>query len=265
MLKIEAWRAAYRDLARGVELAPLWWRLGVEQLITRYRRTILGPFWIASSTLATAIALSVVFGSLFGGAWRENFPFVLAGVVAWSLAGSIVSDGANTFITASGTMQVHKLPLTFHSFLQMTRVMLTFFHQLIAFWIVTLVLKMGAIPHWEILFSIPVVLMVGLFASIPLGMLSTRFRDINYMINFIMSALFMLTPVFWRRSQIRDKLHWIVDYNPMSHLIEIVRQPLLGHPAPLSNWMAVAGIFASSAIIAFLCLVLFRRRVVFWL
>jgi ABC-type polysaccharide/polyol phosphate export permease len=220
---------------------------------------------MASSTLATGIALSLVFGSIFGGDWRGNFPFVLGGVVAWSLVGGMVTDGAGTYIGASGTMQAHKLPLTFHNFLQLDRTLINFVHQVVAFWLVTAVLRLGTVPHWQLILGVGAVLIVGFLLSIPLGMLSARFRDISYMVSFLMAALFMLTPVFWRRSQMRGNMHWIVDLNPLSHLLEVVRQPLLGHPAALHDWIAVGFTAVAAAILALFGLVKFRRRVVFWL
>jgi hypothetical protein len=84
----------FADIAEGVRLSPLWWKLGVEQTIARYRRTVLGPFWVASTTISTGIALSVVFGAIFGGDWRGNFPFILSGVLAFQLSSGLLGDGA---------------------------------------------------------------------------------------------------------------------------------------------------------------------------
>ena len=57
-----SFKAAALDLYRGVLLTPLWWRVSVEQTVTRYRRSLLGPVWMASTTLATAFSLAIVFG-----------------------------------------------------------------------------------------------------------------------------------------------------------------------------------------------------------
>lgn len=258
-------QTAARDIEQSVRLSRLWWRLGLEQTITRYRRTLLGPFWLASSTLATGFALTVVFGAIFGNDFRKSLPFILAGVVSWSLISGIIIEGASTFITASGTMQVHRLPLTFHSFLQMDKLLITFTHQVIAFWFVMAVARLFPVPHWQVLLSVPLVLATGLCLSLPIGMLSTRFRDFNFLVGFLMQMAFMLSPVFWKRAQVPPKLQWIVTMNPLAHLLEIIRQPFLGHPAPLDDWAASIMILLVSAAIGFVSLALFRRRVVFWL
>ena len=261
----DAFGAALRDLAWGVRLTPLWWRVGIEQTVTRYRRTVLGPFWLASSTLATGFALSVVFGAIFGGNWRDTFPFVLGGVTSWFLVGGMVVEGSNTFIQASGLMQVQRLPLSFHSFLQMDRLVINLAHQVVAYWLVTLALGLFAIPHWQLILALPLVVAIGFFLSIPIGMLAARYRDIAYMVGFVMQALFMLTPVFWRRGQMHTKIAWIVDYNPFAHLLEILRQPFLGHPAAAQDWLAAIALLVAAMAAALISLVAYRRRVVFWL
>jgi len=189
----------------------------------------------------------------------------MAGVVAWSVTGGMLGESANTFMLGAGIMQVQKLPLSFHAFLQVNRMMINFLHQVVAFWAVMALLRMFPLPHWQLILSLPLAAATALLFSIPVGMLATRYRDINYMIGFISQALFMLTPVFWRKGQMSPKLHWIADLNPFAHLLEIVRQPLLGHPAALTDWLASLGFFVVAGVVAVLSLTLYRRRVVFWL
>jgi ABC-type polysaccharide/polyol phosphate export permease len=255
----------FGDIAEGVRLSPLWWKLGLEQTIARYRRTVLGPFWVASTTISTGIALSVVFGAIFGGDWRGNFPFILSGVLAFQLSSGLLGDGAATFINASGLMQVRRLPLSFHAFLMCDKQIINFAHQIVGFWLVTACFGLFPLPHWSLMLTLPIVMLIGLLLAFPLGMLSARYRDVNYFIGFILNGLFMLTPVFWRRSQIPPKLQWIVDFNPLAHMVEILRQPFLGHPPPLADLEgAIATLFAA-ALLAFFSLMTFRKRVVFWL
>lgn len=258
-------KAALEDLYQGGALAPLWWRVSIEQTVTRYRRTLLGPFWLASTTLATAFSLAVVFGSIFGGNFRDSLPFIMIGVVAWSLTGGILPEAANTFVTGSGVMQVQKLPVSFHAYLQVSRVLINFFHQIVGLWLLLIVLKLAVMPHWHLLVALPLVLATGFFLSIPLGMLSIRFRDISYMISFVAQALFMLTPVFWRRNQVSERMHWIVDLNPFAHLLEILRQPLQGNPIPTPDLMASLVLLGVAVLVTVGSLTAFRRRVVFWL
>jgi ABC-type polysaccharide/polyol phosphate export permease len=262
---LDALAGAFADIREGIRLSPLWWRLGVDQTIAKYRRTILGPFWLASSTIATGFALSVVFGAIFGGDWRSNFTYIFSGVLTFGLSGAMITEGVGTFLGASHNMQVRNLPLSFHSFLAYDKALINFAHQVVAFWFLTICFRLFPVPHWELIFTLPLVLAVGFFLSFPLGFISTRYRDVGNFIGFILTAMFMLTPVFWRRSQIPAKLQWIVTYNPLAHMMEVLRQPFLGHPAPMGDLIAVFILLGGAVVLAIFSLAFFRRRVVFWL
>ncbi len=258
-------KAAVLDLYRGVRLTPLWWRVSVEQTVTRYRRSLLGPVWMASTTLATAFSLAIIYGSIFGGNSKDTLPFIMIGVVAWSLAGGLLPEIAGTFVQAAGVMQVRNLPLSFHAFQQMSRIFINFLHQIVGLWLVLILMKLAVVPHWSLLITLPILLLAGLFVSIPLGMISVRFRDVNYMVGFVAQSLFMLTPVFWRRSQVPENMRWVVDLNPFSHLLEIIRQPLMGHMVPHHDLMASLAYLGVAVIVTLVSLTFARTRVVFWL
>jgi ABC-type polysaccharide/polyol phosphate export permease len=166
-------------------------------------------------------------------------------------------------------MQTRRLPLSFHGLLNLDRMLINFAHQLLGFWIVmgvmTLFHVQFAIPRWEFLPDLALVVSIGFLLSFPVGMISARYRDVNYFIGFILQMAFMLTPVLWHRSQLPVWLHPLADYNPLAHMMEILRQPLLGHPPLVSDLMAVLLTWVVSAVLAVSCLALFRRRVVFWL
>lgn len=257
--------AAVGDIAEGVRLSPVWWRLGLEQTYNRYRRTLLGPFWIAGATVTTGLSLAFVFGSLLGGDFRQMLPHILGGILCWSLVSGVVSEGTNLFPGAAGMMQVQRLPLSFYSLLSTNRVFINFLHQILAFWAVMAAFRLLTVPHWSLLLAVPLVTTAGFFLSIPVAMVSARYRDVGFLLGNLFAALFLLTPVFWSRAQLPASKLWIVDYNPFSHLIEILRQPFLGQSAPLHNWYAAVAVTLVAGVVAVLCLAAFRKRVIFWL
>jgi ABC-type polysaccharide/polyol phosphate export permease len=257
--------AAIADIAGGLRYAPLWWRMSVEATVTRYRRALLGPFWLATSTLAIAVGLTLVFGVLLGGDWRTSFPFVLSGLMCWALVGGAIGTGAGVFLGSGGLMQVRPFPLSFHVLHHLAKISIDFAHQIVAFWVVMAVVRLFPLPHWHLLLALPLVFVTNFFLIIPIGMISTRYRDVNYFVSFIMGVAFLLTPVFWRRASLPESRYWIVDLNPLSHMLEILRQPLLGHPASLHHWTGVLITLAIGSVVTVLSLMVHRRRVVFWL
>ena len=257
---------AFRDIIDGVKLAPLWLRLGWEQTVARFRRTILGPFWLTANLLAISFALSVVFGELMGQNYRSNFAMIISGILSWSLIGGVMGESAGVFISSGPWMQTMRMPLSFYILLMMTKNFINYLAQLIALWIVLALLRLGAPPTWHLLIGLPIVLVNGALLSLILAMPSTRFRDINQTVGFAVQILFFLTPVFWTPSQTQGgRSALLFKLNPFAHMLELIRQPVLGYAPALIHYEWALATTVVLAITAVTMLALFRKRVVFWL
>ena len=255
---------AFRDIIDGFRLTPLWLRLGWEQTIARFRRTILGPFWLTANLLAISFSLAFVSGALIGGNYRQNFSLIIGGVLTWGLIGGVLSEAAGIFIASAGLMHTMKLPLSFHVLL-MHRAFINFLAQLIAFWFVLAILRLGALPTWPILITVPLLLANMALMSLLVAVPSTRFRDIHQTVQFAIQVMFFLTPIFWSPSNIHGRMAIVVNGNPLGHLLELVREPLLGRvPAP-ADWAWGVGLLIGQSILVIVVLALFRKRVVFWI
>ena len=262
---MDAVEGAFRDMIDGIRLAPLWSRLAWEQTVARFRRTILGPFWLTANLLAISFALSVVFGGLLGQNYRTNFALLISGILSWSIIGGVLADAAGVFISAGPLMNTMKLPLSFHVLLMMMRNFINFLAQLIALWIVLAILRLGSVPTWHLLIGLPIVLIDMSLLSMIVAIPSTRFRDINQTVGFAVQILFFLTPVFWVPAQMHGRKRAIFDLNPFAHLLELVRQPLLGRAPALLHFEWGFGLMVLLTGVVITMLTLYRKRVVFWL
>ena len=256
---------AFADLVQGIRLAPLWITLGWDQTLSRFRRTLLGPFWLSANLLAVSFALALVFGAIMGHDYRSTLPQIISGVLTWSVLGGAFSEAAGIFVASAGMMTAQKLPLSFYVFLMMYRIFINFVAQLLTLWAVFLVMRLGGAPTWQILFGLPILFATSSLICLVIAILSTRFRDVGQFIANIISLLFFLTPVFWVPTQMSRRQQFMVTYNPLAHLLEIVREPLLGRTVALIHWEWAVGTCAATALLAVVMLALYRKRVVFWL
>jgi ABC-type polysaccharide/polyol phosphate export permease len=258
-------RVAVNDIVAGARLAPLWTRLGWEQTVARFRRTVLGPFWLSAGLLATSIALAVVFGGLLGQNIHDIFPLIISGILAWSIIGGVIGEAANVFINSAALLQTQTLPKSFYVYLMMMRILINFIAQMISFWVVVAGMGAFVFPTWHLLLALPLILVTSFFMSIIVAVPATRFRDINQMIQFLVQILFFLTPIFWFPSQMSAHRRFMVEYNPFFHMLEIIRQPLLGRAPAAEHWIWSVGVLVFSAVAAVVVLAGFRKRIVFWL
>ncbi len=257
--------AAANDIIEGAKMAPLWLTMGWDQTLSRFRRTILGPFWLSANLIVIGFSMAFVFGGLAAGGSQALLPKLLAGLLAWTLLGGPISEAAGVFISAGPMMNAQRMPLSFHVYLLMFRAFINFVAQLLALWIIYLLFRIGSLPAWPILIGLPLVLINSFLMSLILGLPSTRFRDVNQLAGFAFQILFFVTPVFWDPSQMKPRYRFILDYNPFAHYLELIREPLLGRvPAMIHYEWTICSILVLSAVSVVL-LALYRKRVIFWL
>ena len=122
-------------------------------------------------------------------------------------------------------------------------------------------------PGAVALYAIPgfVLLVVNAaFASLTIGMVSARFRDIPRIIASLMQVLFLVTPIIWTPGLPGSQLY-LAHGNPFFHLIEIVRAPLLGVLPPAQTWMMVLALTAINGILTAYFFLRFRSRIAYWI
>ena len=256
---------AIADIAWGLRLAPLWVSLGWDQTVARFRRTVLGPFWLSANLIAIALAMSYIFGGMMGGGYAKVFPVLISGLLSWAVIGGPITEAAGVFIGSAGLMTSQKLPLNFHVIQKMNMRFINFVAQLLALWIIFLLFRIGSLPAWPILIGLPLVMANSFFLSIIIAAPSTRFRDVTQLTGFVMQIMFFITPVFWAPDRMNTRYRFILDYNPFAHMVELVRQPLLGRTPALVHYAWALGTGILFGGLAILTLALYRKRIVFWL
>ena len=79
----------------------------------------------------------------------------------------------------------------------------------------------------------------------------------------VIQILFLLTPILWSADQLDNKL--VVELNPLYHLIEMIRAPLLGHVPLAQTWGVALGVTALGWLVTLTFFVRFRERIAYWI
>jgi ABC-2 type transport system permease protein/lipopolysaccharide transport system permease protein len=256
---------AMRDIIDGLKRTELWGTLGWVDVRQRYRRSVIGPFWITISIGMLVAGLGVVYATLFKQDLRTYLPFVAVGIIVWNLISALLTDGAMAFISAEYTIKQIPFPLTIYIYREVWRNLIVFAHNMIIY--VLILLIFGINPGFGVLWAIPALALVlanGLGFAAILGILSARFRDIPPLITNFVQLVFFVTPILWQK-EILQQREWIAALNPFAYLIEIVRKPLLGQPVPLNSWLIVCGCTALNLVIATLFYRRYRWRIPYWM
>lgn len=254
-----------RDLGEGFALWRIWTFMAWNDIVTRYRRSIIGPFWVAGAMAATSIAMALVFGAIFGQPLVEILPYIMCGLVAWQLAALAFIEGPETFMGQAGTMHNHAFPTSFYVYRFALRALVVTGHNLVVLAITLIAVRTEAFPTWQVIPGFILLILFATFSSAIAGVFSARYRDLRFMLPAVAQLLFFLTPIFWRVESVPVERAVIYQYNPLYYMLVVVRDPILGAAVPAPVWIGAIGVVAATFVLYVLTMALFRRRLPFWI
>lgn len=259
---------ALKDIRDGLLKWPIWLMLAYQDVKLRYRRSVLGPFWITISMAITVYSMGYLYSHLFHSDLQTYFPFLVAGMLSWSLISSAISDLTDTFVLSDGLIKQIKLPYTLYIHRVATRNMIIFFHNIIVIIPILIIFHHVAKVNGYTLLLIPDLLLFYLNAlcyGIILAIIGARYRDVSQIIKSLIQVAFFLTPIMWNPNILPEKDQHLVLLNPFYSMIEIIRAPMLGTTPSLPILAIVSLITATGMIVSFVMLKKYRARIVYWL
>src|SRR6202165_941829 len=130
---------AWRDLVDGSPRRELWLHLGWQDIKQRYRRSVLGPFWITIATGTTAVAMGGLYSKLFHLELSEHLPYVTLGFIIWNLINASILEGADVFVAHARPITQLPTPLSVHVFRLVWRQMILFAHNIVIYLIIAII------------------------------------------------------------------------------------------------------------------------------
>lgn len=257
-------RAALNDVLEGLRRWELWVTMGWYDVRQHYRRSVLGPFWLTLSMAIMVGALGFLYGGLFGHSLKDYLPYLALGLIFWAFMASFMTEGCTVFTAAAPFIHQINAPLSIYPFRLLWKNLIILAHNFLVFAAVAAIF--GVWPGATGLLVVPALMVVclsGLSISVLLGILTSRFRDIPPIVTSLVQVLFFVSPILWKPEQVPLRA-LVVDGNPFFHLLNILRQPLLGELPALSSWIFVLILTFSGLLLAGLCFVRFRSRIPYW-
>ncbi len=253
------------DVSAGFDRWRVWTRSGWHEVKRRYQRTVLGPFWNTMSLAALAFAMAYIWAPLMGADLPTFLPWVLSGVVCWTFISTLINAGGTIWTSAEGLLKQLRFPMTAILMTTIWREIIIFFHNLIVVVLVMLILSVPINANSWLFFPGLVLVVLNAFWFIPfLGLLSARFRDVPPLISSVLTVLYFVTPVFWRPEQLAGRT-WLYDVNPMHHLLDVLRSPLMGKAPETSSYLVVLTMILVGYGMTFIAFAYLKRRVTYWL
>ncbi len=223
----ELWR--YRDL---------WWLFVKRNITTVYKQTVLGPLWYIIQPLITTVMYMVVFGGI-AKIPTDGLPqplFYLAGISIWQYFSTCLTSTSNTFVANAALFGKVYFPRLVTPLVEVTANLMKFAIQFGLFLIV----------YFYYMFFTPVEIHTNLYAlllpylifvlaglSFGFGILfssmTTKYRDLQFLLSFFVSLWMYATPIIYPLSTIENpKLRLIMELNPITGITEAFKYGMLG-------------------------------------
>lgn len=256
---------AWRDLAASLGRFGLSWSLAWHDVRSRYRGSILGPFWITLSMGLMVLGIGFLYARLFEIPLQEFLPFVAIGIVTFGVISGVVIEGCETFVLAAGMLSQTSLPMFTFVWRTLLRNLINLAHHLVI--IVAVLVIYG---YWRdaraaqaMLGVVLLVVNVG-WMSLLAGIASSRFRDIPPVVASAIQFAMFMTPVFWRPDRFGAN-HLVLTVNPFFHMLDAVRAPLLGGPVAGLSYAVLVVMAVLGWVVTFSLFAVTRRRIVHYL
>ena len=256
---------ALADLKAGLLYWELWGTLGWHDIRQRYRRSIIGPFWITLSMGVMVGGLSILWSTLFQLSIPDYLPFFALGFIVWTLISTLILEGCAVFYGSEGVIKQIPVPLSVHVYRLVWRNLIICAHNLTIYVIIMLLLGIwpGVVGILLAVAGFGLLAVIGAALALLFGILAARFRDIPPIVASVLQMAFFFSPILWKPESLPGR-QYMVTYNPFYYLIEIVRRPLLGIVPDLATAMTVAGIALVTGAVSLALFTRFRRRIAYW-
>lgn len=233
--------------------------------VSNYKQTILGPIWFILQPLLTTLTFVIIFGRV-AKISTDGLPmilFYLAGITIWNYFAETLNKTATVFRDNAqmfGKVYFPRLTMPFSIVMSNLVRFGIQFSLFIAVWTYYLIKNDNIHPNAFILLTPVLIFIMGILA-LGLGMIisamTTKYKDLIYLLTFGVQLLMYATPVIYPLSAISDKYKWLILANPMATVVETFRYAFLGSGS--FSWGYLAYSITVAVFILLLGAVVFNR------
>ena len=231
-----------------------WLHLVKAELNAKYRRSFFGMLWTLLHPLMLTILLAVVFGTIFKSPFLDFAPFVYSGIIIWDFVVSSATTGSNSIINGEAYIRQFKHPMAIYSLKQ---ALVCAINVLIAgiglfSWCMIMYPEHFLISLLALPISLVILTLMSWGITTMTGFINVKYRDFQQLIVILLQAVWFISPVYFEpKVFVAAGLTELVVYNPVTHILNLIRKPLLEGTMPeLIDYAFVFGIIVVLLIIS---------------
>lgn len=235
-------------------------------IVATYKQTILGPLWFFIQPLLTTFMYVIIFGNMarISTGSSPKILFYLGGITIWNYFQECLLKTSETFIANQNLFGKVYFPRMVTPISIVISSLFKFFIQFSLFllaWLYFLFQKTPGVSPNITIFLIPfyIILMSGLGFSfgILISSLTTRYRDLRFLIQFGIQLLMFATPIVYPLEIASEKYRWLLISNPITGIVEAFRYSFMGQGSFSYTQLIYSSLFMSISL--FSSIIIFNR------
>ena len=256
-------RDGIADITAGLRMQDLIGHLVARQVQRRFSRTALGPAWVLVTFAGYLGLMTLVSSAVLNLEPSSIVPHIAVGIALWLFLTATFTECSLVFV--NNKQHLINTPLPYSAFI---------FSSLLANMVMLgiyvgatfILLRVFAVPFngniaW-LLLTLPIFFGFVLGTSLVLAVVSSFVRDMAHLVATIMQLGIFVTPVWWREQDLH-RFDQALVFNPFVHMINIVRDPLLGYPPQQTALVAAAVISVVVLVVGVVSFSMSRGRIAY--
>lgn len=233
--------------------------------VTFYKQTVLGPLWYIIQPIIITVVFTVIFKKI-AGISTDGIPaylFYLSGIVPWNYFANCLNQTSNTFVKNAGifgkvyfprlTVPVSIVIINLVKFgIQLTLFIGFYIYFIVGGSVVRPTLLILLLP--ALIFQMAV---LGLGAGILVSSLTTKYRDLTFVMTFAVQLWMYASSVVIPASKVPERFLYFYMMNPMASIIEMFRYSVFG--VGVVNPVCICISWAVTLVVFFGGVILFSR------
>ncbi len=241
-----------------------------QEIVIRYRRSVLGPFWITASNAIYIGSISIVFSALFHQEIKHYLLYMAIGVLVWNFMNQCIIDSTDAFIANAGFIKQVPIERSVFIYQTIARNIYFFLHNLVLIFICFFMVdsNLSLYGVCKSLFGFGLLIFNLTCLSFLLACICTRFMDLRQIIYSVLQIAFLVTPIMWIPTDGIKGRAFILEYNPIFHFVDFIRRPLLPASFPevvtQPSFKFIAVFTIINVLVSFVVFAKARRNIPYW-
>jgi ABC-type polysaccharide/polyol phosphate export permease len=238
----------------------------MQSLRLRYRRTVLGYLWGLLHPMLNIVILAAVFSQLMRFSNISNYIlYLVSGLVPWTFTVNSLLLSGDSYIVNEGFIKKIYLPKLIFPIVGIAGTLYDFLFALISLFLLVSILHFSPSPALLALPGAIALLIVFVFGfGTTIAVINVFFRDTNHLISVLLQVVFYMTPIIYRVEIVPERWRFLLEINPIRHLIRLFQVILYEGELPsLREWSVAGGLAFGALIVGWLVFKRWEKKIVF--